>query len=339
VSRGEDAKQVLGYTRVLEPEPDAADEAYEHARTRADLASARAAARFVQAPREAPFFLSVGFWNAHRPFPDARAHGVNPDRARPASPVPETPEAREEAGGYRVLLGAVDRSVGMIMDALADAGRLEDTLVVLAVDHGPPFRGMKTTLYDTGTNVSLLLRFPEGDRAGEATDALVSQLDLFPTLCEYLGIEAPDWCVGRSLMPIARGETDEGHDAVFSAHHYAIPGLGAYDLKRAARTDRYKLIRLMPDPDGPSEPEAPSLEPFWSAAAGAEIPRTERRLHGVAHGELLFDLALDPMERVDIAGRPEYASVLEAMRRRLDDWLERTDDPALRGAVPAPPEG
>ena len=336
VSREEDAQAILGYNRVLKARHLPEDDRIDHGRTKLDFASARAAADFLREPHDRPFFLSVGLWNAHRPFPDARAHGVDPDRVRPPAPIPDTPHSRETIGGYHALLGYVDQCVGIVMDALADSGRLDDTLVILTVDHGPPLRAMKTTLYDAGLGVALIMRFPERYRRGETTDALVSHLDVFPTLCEYLALDPPDWLVGQSFMPACRGETDEGDESIFASHHYA-GDLARYDIKRSIRTDRYKLIRLLPDPQASDFEQAVKTETLISGRPTEDWPETERRLHALSEGDLLFDLALDPSERVNVAHRPGYAEVRRDLGARLDAWMTRTDDPALRGQVPPPP--
>ena len=338
LSRAEDATVTLGYTRVLEPEPAEEDQRVVHGRTRADFANSRAAAAFLREPRDTPFFLSVGLWNAHRHFSDPREAGVNPDRVRPPATVPDNAASREDAAGYHALLGYVDRCVGMILDALRESGRIEDTLVVFTVDHGAPFRAMKTTLYDTGIGVALILRFPEGHGRGTASDALVSHLDLFPTLCDYLGLDPPEWLRGHSLMPVVRGETEEVNDAIFAGHNYATGALDRYDLKRCVRTRRYKYLWLMPDPLHPGEGEddlGPDSGARNEPAKG--WANHERRLAGLGDGEALFDLELDPMERVNVAEHPAYASVRQTLARRLRDYLERTGDPALRGEVPPPP--
>ena len=83
------------------------------------------------------------------------------------------------------------------------------------------------------------MRGPGGFHGGRVSDALVSQIDLFPTICELAGIERPDWIRGHSLLPLLRKETKEINDAVFAE----ITFHAAYEPQRAVRTSRYKYIR------------------------------------------------------------------------------------------------
>ena len=82
---------------------------------------------------------------------------------------------------------------------------------------------MKCHLTDHGMGVMLILRGPGGFAGGRVVDALVSQIDLFPTICELVGAAPPEWLEGRSLMPLARGEAEEINDEVFGEVNYHAP--------------------------------------------------------------------------------------------------------------------
>ena len=86
----------------------------------------------------------------------------------------------------------------------------------MTTDHGIPFPGAKATLYDRGLGVMLIVRGPGGFSGGHVTDALVSHLDVCPTLCELAGVERPDFLQGTSLMPLVRGEAEEVNDTIFA---------------------------------------------------------------------------------------------------------------------------
>jgi arylsulfatase A-like enzyme len=125
------------------------------------------------------------------------------------------------------------------MNALDEHDLAEDTLVILTTDHGLAFPGAKATLTDRGIGVLLILRGPGGFHGGRVSDALVSQVDLFPTICALAGIPMPDWVRGRSLLPLVRRQADEVNDAVFAE----VTFHAAYEPQRAVRTRRYKYIR------------------------------------------------------------------------------------------------
>ena len=83
--------------------------------------------------------------------------------------------------------------------------------MILTTDHGLAFPDPKATMYDRGIGVMLVIRGPGGFTGGRVQDALVSQLDIYPTICELAGIAAPDWLDGTSLVGLVRGDVDVLH--------------------------------------------------------------------------------------------------------------------------------
>ena len=95
---------------------------------------------------------------------------------------------------FKASARSLDHGVGMVLNALEAAGLDEETLVIFTTDHGMPFPGAKATLYDRGLGVMLILRGPPPFQGGRVLDALVSHIDLYPTICDHLGIERPPSC-------------------------------------------------------------------------------------------------------------------------------------------------
>src|SRR6185437_364116 len=162
-------------------------------------------------------------------------------------------------------------------------------------------------------------------KGGRVCDAMISQIDVFPTLCELLGIERPSWIEGKSFLPVLRGDVKEINDEVFSEVTYHA----AYEPKRAVRTQRWKYIRRYGDR---RTPVLPNCDDGLSKSLWVEYGWKQR----VLPKEDLYDLVFDPAEHQNLTLDPAYQSVLTEMRGRLDRWLERTEDPILRGPIPAP---
>jgi len=219
----------------------------------------------------------------------------------------------------------LDGAMGAVLDALRDSGLADDTLVICTTDHGIAFPGAKCTLTDHGIGVMLIMRGPGGFAGGNACDALVSHIDIYPTLCELLGIERPPWLRGNSLMPLIRGEAKEVNDAIYAEVTYHA----AYEPMRAVRTQRWKYIRRF---GGRLRPVLPNCDDSPSKTLWLEHGWRERHLAE----EELYDLVFDPNEACNVADRPESSAALDEMRARLDRWMRATDDPLLRGPVPAP---
>jgi arylsulfatase A-like enzyme len=314
---------LLGYDVIAEVKKDP-NRAHPSAKYPAAQTTENAI-RFLEATPPHPFFMSVGYFETHRPFPPSDS----PDEekySQPPAPLPDAPDVRRDMAGFKASARILDRNIGAVLDALERTGLAENTLVICTTDHGLAFPWMKCTLTDHGTGIMLILRGPGGFAGGTVCDALVSHLDLYPTICELAGIPAPEWTQGRSLLPLARGEADAIHDAIFSEINYHV----AYEPQRAVRTTRYKYIRHFGARDTvyvANTDSGPSKSALL-VAGYADAP--------IAH-EQLYDLLFDPQERHNLADEPELWPMLDEMRARLDTWMQRTDDPLLAGDVPLPP--
>lgn len=276
---------------------------------------APAAARVLRAGHDAPFFLSVGFFETHRDY-------FEPTSVRdalyslPPANLPDTPETRRDIAAYKASARSLDHGVGTVLDAVPD-----NTLVILTTDHGLAFPGAKATLTDRGIGVMLIIRGPGFD-GGKVSDELVSQVDLFPTICELAGIERPAWLRGRSLLGAER------NDAVFAE----ITFHAAYEPQRAVRTKRYKYIRRFDN--GHEGPVLPNIDDSPSKDYLLARGLADR----VLAPEELYDLVFDPNEAGNLAEDAAHAGVLAGLRERLRTWMEETGDPLLHGSV-EPEEG
>ncbi|MCB1229577.1 MAG: sulfatase [Verrucomicrobiae bacterium] len=295
-----------------------------------DAAVAEAAAGFLEnRDDERPFFLDCGFWLPHRPFPEPDSD-IEPDRVQPPPGIADTPAHREDMAAFLTAVRHLDRCCGEVLDALDRAGVADETLIVFTTDHGPAFPGYKCRLTGRGTGVSLVIRPPRTatNQFPETSDALVSQLDLFPTICDYLETPAPDWPLrGESLRPLIDGKTREGREAVFGEVTYHA----GYEPMRSIRTATHSLIRLFDNdlrPVPANVDDSPAKD-TWIEAGGRERPREAWQL---------FDLRLDPLETRNVADDPAYAGVRVDLEDRLERWMRETKDPLLDGPV-ALPEG
>ena len=285
---------------------------------------APAAVRFLQQRPKEPFFLTVGFFETHREF---HAPGPQEDTrfTDPPGPVPDTPPTRQDMAAFHASARVLDDGVGAVLRALDAAGLADNTLVISTTDHGIAFPAMKCNLTVHGTSVYLILSGPGGFGGGKVCDAMISQMDLYPTVCDLLNIEKPSWLQGKSLMPLVRGHTRQLHDEIFAEVNYHA----SYEPKRAARSNRFNYIRHFGDRQHPVLPNCDDglSKDVWLKNGWREhlVPR-----------ELLFDSLFDPNETRNLVADPAYAASLAEMRGRLDNWMKRTNDPLLHGPVKAP---
>jgi arylsulfatase A-like enzyme len=169
------------------------------------------------------------------------------------------------------------------------------------------------------------MRGPGGFSGGKVCDALISHIDIFPTLCDVVGVAHPDWLEGKSFLPVIRGDAKEINDEVFAEVNYHA----SYEPKRAVRTQRWKYIRRF---DGRHHPVLPNCDDGLSKSLWLEYGWKNMALPE----ESLYDLIFDPSEQHNLAADTAFQTVLDDMRGRLDRWMHRTGDPLLNGPIPAP---
>jgi N-sulfoglucosamine sulfohydrolase len=272
---------------------------------------------------EGPLFLDVGFEEAHRPFLDPQDDSR---WVRPPAPLHDSPETREDMAGYLESAKEYDRGVGMVLDALHERGIRENTIVVCTTDHGVPFPGMKGSLTDHGLGVVLVISAPQhGFGDGKVVDALVSQMDVFPTLCDLLSLEAPAWLQGASLAPLVQGDVDTIHEELFGE----VTFHATYEPMRSVRTPRWLYVRRF---GGKQRPVLANIDEGLSRDSLLAYNLEDQE---VAE-EALYDVVFDPVQRHNLAGKEVHADTLAQLRSRLAEWMRATGDPLLDGDVPLP---
>lgn len=291
-----------------------------------DEQTAAAVEIFIKEPPENPFFLWVGMFWPHREFLDAAASPHEIPAIRPPEGFPDRPELRGEMRDYAASVACADTCLGRVLDALESSGLADETIVLVTTDHGIPYPGMKCQLTDGGTGVALITRFPQFDNAPTECDTLVSHLDVYPTICDILGLPTPAWLQGHSLRPLLDGTADSVRDAVFAEVNYHA----CYDPGRSIRTERYKLIKLFGDPRTvlANIDDGPAKRFLMERGLGRETLRDSVQL---------YDLDLDPAETRNLADHPDYRAIRGDLESRLETWMEETADPLLHGPMPLPP--
>lgn len=195
-------------------------------------------------PRQAPPGYIEPYYRRRPPLPpnfrpqfflDPRTQQA--DRDESLAPWPRTEAViRDQLAEYYGLITHMDEQIGRILAALAQAGYADNTLVIFSADNGLALgsHGLlgKQNLFEHSMRVPLVIAGP-GIPKGRATRALTYSFDLFPTLCDVLGLPAPDDLAGESLRPLWTGQRRRIRDSVFLAY---------LTTQRAVRDERWKLI-------------------------------------------------------------------------------------------------
>jgi arylsulfatase A-like enzyme len=288
---------------------------------------------------DAPVYASLGFREPHRlgidhgfGFDSDRYGAADPDTVDVPAYLPDTDPVREELANFHGMVEAVDEAFADLLVGLEDRGLADETMVLFTADHGVAFPRAKGMCYDPGIETALLVRHP--DVPADRHDSLLSNVDLLPTLCDFLGLADPAPVDGRSFAPLL----EEGADA---------PDIGAYeereeifcemtfhdkyDPKRAVRTDRYKYVRNFGD-----LPKVYLPLDILHSKMGFEV--VHEYYAEARPEEELYDLREDPHERENRIDDAEYETVARRLRSRVEEWMTETDDVLLDGEVPVPEE-
>ncbi len=284
-----------------------------------------------------PFYVQVGFNEPHRlesadPAREPDYMGfvgdyVEPDEALGVRVPPwlrDTPGARREVAELQGAVRYVDGQIGRVLDGLRRFGLEENTLVLFMPDHGVALPRAKCAVYGAGLEVALIVRWPgRGWTGGRVQPELISNVDVFPTLLEALGLGVPANVQGRSFLGLLDGTGYAPRDHVFGEMTYH----DYYDPRRTVRTASHSLIvnfTCAPDFMDPSQSWRPRTETVFP-------PKRPLAYHPIVE---LYDLRADPYEQRNLAGAglPVEQELLTTLR----EWMRATADPLLDGAVTPP---
>lgn len=334
---------------------------------------------------ERPFFLYFGTTDPHRGggkdqtssselkpdlFGNRPNHGSHPgvDEVffEPEDvPIPaflsDTQETREELAQYYQSCARIDQGVGRLVEILKEAGLYEKTLFVFTSDHGMAFSGGKTTVYEGGLRVPFVVRNPYEPDRGVKSEALISHIDITPSLLDFAGgldpqtngprdlVDADQYWRergenlkenrsgghefrsyhGKSWIPIL-GKADAEHwDTIFASHTFHE--IQMYYPMRVVRDKKFKLIWNIAH--GLPYPFASDL---WAASSwqaqyrkGMDAPYGQKTVGEYIHRPAfeLYDIENDPHETTNLADSAAYTDVLERYQQKLKQFQKRMDDP------------
>lgn len=295
------------------------------------------AAEFI-GQAEQPFFLSVNYPDAHRPFlPQVDGIPERPLQAADVEPLEymqlDSQVLRKDTADYYNSMSRLDRLVGDLLQALADSGKSQDTLVVYLGDHGADLLRGKRTSYEGGVRIPLIIRWPGLQQASQVREELVSTLDLMPTFLEAAAAGEVAGLAGRTLNPLVAGQSPPWREYLFTEYH--LHSNHNYFPQRTVRDERYKLIRnLMPNTVNPGHAFTIGRfvgdDELLQALEGApERVRTAYQAMASPPEYELYDLAADPYEFSNIASDPAHQDAFERLKARLQQWRVQTNDPFL----------
>ena len=273
-----------------------------------------AAIRYIDQPREQPYFLFLSYIEPHHqnhrddyPAPTGyaeryRVRWTPPDLAALGG------SAQRHLAGYCGMIKRLDEALGRLIDALRSLGQLENTILLFTSDHGNHFRTRnaeyKRSVHEASIRVPTVLQGPGFDGGG-CLPQLVSLIDLPPTLLDAAGLPVPDEMQGRSILPLTQKRSQEWPDDLFVQVSESC-------VARAIRTQRWKYGVLARDGDGWRDSGAERYEETW-----------------------LYDLLADPDELHNLVEMESHEEVRAVMRERLARRMEQAGE-AVPEILPPP---
>jgi N-sulfoglucosamine sulfohydrolase len=240
---------------------------------------------------------------------------------------------RKHVADYYNCLARLDTGIGLLLEELDNSGKAENTIVIYLGDHGAQFSRGKTSVYEAGLRVPLIVRWPGHAKPGHVSHELVSSLDILPTVLQATNVKPPAGLDGRALQPLLEGRFVKWREHLFahkmgSAAHFYYPQV-------AVRNARYKLIaNPLRRPNPPAQIYTDNSGVFFIAgtrkgevaAASPLIQKAYATYHNPPPVEL-YDLQTDPYEFKNLANDPKHAVAQKRLHSRLREWQRDTGDP------------
>lgn len=268
--------------------------------------------------------------------------------------LPDRPEVRRELAEFYISIARLDQGIGALMETLKATGHWDNTLIIFLSDNGPPFPGAKTTLYEPGCNLPLIVRDPRIPSPVRVSNKRVTWADITPTVLDYCRVEpklaaaivprentgrvatdgAPRFYKfhGRSFLEsISQSvSTNDEEDEIFLSHTFHE--ITNYYPMRAVVWGNYKLIfniaHPLPFPFASDLQESATWQGVLQRNNASEM-YGQRPVRSYIHRPRfeLFDLNADPDELQNLADDPSHKQTLEALQGRLRRWQQATADP------------
>jgi N-sulfoglucosamine sulfohydrolase len=240
-------------------------------------------------------------------------------------------DVMDEVTAYYNTVKRADDSIGRMMDAITDAGQLNNTIIILISDHGVELPGVKTMLYHHSSVSPLFVIWPGVTTAGTIDSThVVNSVDFLPTFCELVGQPIPTGLDGRSFIPIVQG----GNPSDWPEYVYKEHSVG-HNTRAVQTTDLLYIFN--PWSDGSRKPTSVTKShACWTAieAAGqsGSNPDAEAwyQMFEFRVVEELYDITVDPDCQNNLISNPAYATQLADLQAKMEaEMMASNDDDML----------
>lgn len=286
-------------------------------------------------PKDKPFFFWFASHDAHRDWQiNDKGTVYNPEDIIVPPMLYDGPQTRKDLAAYYHEVSRADYYMGEIVKELKKQGILENTYIIFMSDNGSPFPRNKGRLYDSGIKTPFIVYGPDVDKG--STTALISSVDIAPTILHLTGNKIDDHMQGASFHPILQDKEWSHHrDFVFAEHNWHV-------FQAHERMVRYKdwvyIRNAFPERQnllGESTRQFPAGKELWDAHdKGLTAPEQEDVFLQPREGEELYDLGADPHQFRNLVSDKKHQESLDYLRKAMDQWIEETGDSVPKKPTP-----
>ncbi len=284
---------------------------------------------FFKTDVDSPICVIIGDRRPHVPWTDKIIYDTEKVDLPPY--FIDTPETRENRARYYSDITGFDKSLGKILEFL-DIKLGKNTITIMTSDHGGQWPFGKWNLYDDGIRTPLIIKWPKKILANSISDAMVSWVDIFPTILDLTRSKSQENIDGKSFLKVLMGKSENFRDEIFTTHS----GDGVFNIYpiRSVRTKRYKYIRnLLSDcyhtnhSDLLRKDGAGGYWNSWDESSKQNIKSENLILkYHIRPKEEFYDLLLDPNEQNNLITCKSLSKEIIKMSKKLDKWMEKQND-------------
>ncbi len=266
---------------------------------------------------------SKNFINQYKGAPEVI---LTPEDVEPLSFQGVIGSSLERISSYYNSVTRADHTIGRVISYLKEAGIYNDALIIVASDNGPPFIRGKTSSYEAGIRVPLIIKAPGAINRSE--DALVNLSDIMPTILSYVGLEERQGLHGKSLTPLIKKEVERIRDYQITEFFYHKEQTHVFFPKKSVRRGDWKLIYNL------NAKERGNLELIdgdfvldmldEARNSGNELASEVYDRYLSPPEFELYDLSTDPNEFNNLARDPSHLAKLEELKRQIVGEVEDT---------------
>lgn len=301
----------------------------------------KAISSFIRDAGGQPFFFQANIAPPHRNLDRHMKDFPNflPDKDSIEVPkyLADTPAMREDLAKYYGSVQLADACAGSIINVLKESGMLENTLIIFTGDQGEPYHRAKASPYYAGLHVPFVASGPKIEK-GKISKALISHIDIMPTILDYLEIDIPGTVQGKSLKPIFSGSADSvsNRKYVYGEHNSHGPPRSEHYPSRAIFDGRFYYIQNLLYQKTYELPADLVVEKGWGNRS-YQATLDAKETHPIQYGllkelesgrpsEELYDMQNDPGQLVNLTGKKEYIEKQEELNNALSKWRAKTGD-------------